>query len=608
MKRFCPSFFLICVLSTVLFSCRRYKEMTLAEIEELTREGDAALISKTVTKPWNGEKFEKGKTGGIWYDTILSDPKTFNQLIGERDSASMGIISLTLDYLVDYNNMTREWTPHCADFSIETDLKNDKLIVHYTIRPDIYWSWFGKEEKIPLTSDDFVFWYNEIAGDEAFSSSGYGAQFVTTETGEEKHVDCVKIDDKHFDFIFPCIVAEPLLATNMSPCPSFIYKKAKEDGGAEGVKSLFSVAQDVRSIPSCGKWYITDYEAGRRLICKKNPFYWEKDEAENSIPYYDECIYSVVGDSNTEYLLFKQGKTEMYGSRPEELSDLVENQKDEYTVFNAEGSLSSQFWSFNQNPVNKDKPFYSWFTNKKFRQAMSCLLNRDRIINQTYRGLAEPKYTFFPEVNPFYNPDITLSYRYDVERAERLLSEAGFTKKSDGLLYDSKGQQVEFDLSIASSSTVSSDIALIIRDELLKAGIKLNIRQVDFQKLVEMVTATYDWESLFLAFGAIMFPSQGSNVWPSNGNLHLWYPLQKEPATEWEKRVDYLYNKGLYTIDKKAAFEIWNEYQRIILEECPLIYLVRPKSFVAVRNKWDFTNYYYDNKNGSLMDWIYIRQ
>ena len=160
----------------------------------------------------------------------------------------------------------------------------------------------------------------------------------------------------------------------------------------------------------------------------------------------------------------------------------------------------------------------------------------------------------------------------------------------------------------ASASTVSSDIALIIRDELLKAGIKLNIRQVDFQKLVEMVTATYDWESLFLAFGAIMFPSQGSNVWPSNGNLHLWYPLQKEPATEWEKRVDYLYNKGLYTIDKKAAFEIWNEYQRIILEECPLIYLVRPKSFVAVRNKWDFTNYYYDNKNGSLMDWIYIRQ
>ena len=81
MKRFCPSFFLICVLSTVLFSCRRYKEMTLAEIEELTREGDAALISKTVTKPWNGEKFKKGKTGGIWYDTILSDPKTFNQLI-----------------------------------------------------------------------------------------------------------------------------------------------------------------------------------------------------------------------------------------------------------------------------------------------------------------------------------------------------------------------------------------------------------------------------------------------------------------------------------------------------------------------------------------------
>ena len=601
---------LLFILFTFLLplSCRKYPEMTLSEIEELTKEGDRLLLAKTRSKAWNGESFEKGKRGGIWYDTILSDPKTFNQLIGERDSASMSIISMTLDYLVDYDNFSKEWKAHCADYSIETDLKNNTLTVHYKIRDDIYWTWYQKEEKVPLTSDDFVFWYNEIAGDEVFSSSGYGSQFVVTENGEEKHIECVKIDDKNFDFIFPCIVADPLLATNMSPCPSFIYKKAKEENGPEGVKSLFSVACDVRSIPSCGKWYISDYEAGRRLICKKNPYYWEKDKADQSIPYYEESIYSVVGDSNTEYLLFKQGKTETYSSRPEELSDLIENQKDDYSVFNAEGSLSSQFWTFNQNPANKDQPYYSWFTQKKFRQAMSCLLNRERIINQTYRALAEPKYSFFPEVNPYYNPEITLSYRYDFERAERLLEEAGFSKKSDGRLYDSYGNPVEFDLSISSVSTVSSDIALIIRDELNKAGIKLNIRQVDFQKLVEMVTVTYDWQSVFMAFGAIYFPSQGSNVWPSNGNLHIWYPLQKKPATEWEARVDYLYNKGLYTIDKKAAFEIWNEYQRIILEECPLIYLVRPKSFLAVRNKWDFTNFYYDNKNGAMMDWIFIRE
>lgn len=598
----------VCVIfSVAVFGCRKYEELTLSEIEERTRLGDTALVSKTVSKPWKGEEFKPGKTGGVWYDTILNDPKTFNQLIGERDSASSGIISLTLDYLVDYDEVKREWIPHCADFSIETDEKNQTLTVHYTLRDDIFWSWYGKDEKIPVTSDDFVFWYNEIAGDEEFSSSGYGSQFVTTEDGEEKRVECVKIDDKHFDFVFPCIFSEPLLHTNMSPCPSFIYKKAKKEGGHQGVKNLFSIASDVRSIPSCGKWYITGYETGRRLICKKNPYYWERDSEGNNIPYCEDAIFSIVGDSNTEYLLFRQGKIELYYSRPEELSDLVDSQGDEFTVFNAEGALSSSFWSFNQNPKNKDEAYYSWFTNKKFRQAMSCLLNRERIINQTYRGLAEPHYMFFPEVNPFYNPEITLSFRYDRERALRLLNEAGFTLKENGTLYDPVGRAVEFDLSVNSSATVLSDIALILRDELGKVGINLNIRQVDFQKLVEMLTSTYDWQSVFIGFGAMSFPSQGSNVWPSSGNLHVWYPLQKEPATSWEARVDYLYNKGLYTIDKKEATQIWDEYQRIILDECPLIYLVRPKSFVAVRNKWDFSNFYYDNKVGALTNWIFLR-
>ena len=168
--RFFSRFSVFFLFSFLLpLSCRKYPEMTLSEIEEVTKEGDRLLLAKTQSKAWKGETFENGKKGGIWYDTILSDPKTFNQLIGERDSASMSIISMTLDYLVDYDNFSKEWKAHCADYSIETDLKNNTLTVHYKIRDDIYWTWYQKDEKVPLTSDDFVFWYNEIAGDEVFS-------------------------------------------------------------------------------------------------------------------------------------------------------------------------------------------------------------------------------------------------------------------------------------------------------------------------------------------------------------------------------------------------------------------------------------------------------
>ncbi|MCQ2591367.1 MAG: ABC transporter substrate-binding protein [Treponema sp.] len=598
--------FYLTLLVLALSACSKNEDMELSEIDEIATSDDLNLIKKTVTRPWTCSGYVAGKVGGVWNDTIINDPKTFNQLIAERDGQSDAIISYTLDYLVSYDASLRKWEPHIASYEIETDKEKNTLTVHYTIRDDAFWSYYGKDEKIPVTSDDFIFWYNEIAGDPEFGSSGYGQQWVTLENGEEAHVDCVKVSDKKFDFIFPRIVAEPLLATNMTLCPSFIYAPAKEKGGAEGVKNLFSIDVDPKTIPSCGKFYITEYIPARRLVFTRNPNYWEKDENGVSIPYYEQMICQIIGDQNTDYLLFKQGQTETFSPRPEEFSEVVENQKDDYTVYNAEGSMGASMWSFNQNPLNKDEAFYQWFTKKEFRQAMSCLLNRDRIANQTYRGLAQAKYDFFPEANPFFNADISLQYRFDVEKAEKLLEKAGFVKK-DGLYYDWNGVKVEFDLTIPSANTVLNDIGQIVVDECGKIGIKVNIRQIDFQKVVEMLTATYDWQSVFIGLGSNLFPSQGSNVWPSDGNLHLWYPMQEKPATDWEARVDYLYNEGCYTNDFNEAKVIWDEYQSIILEQCPIIYLMRSRSFFAIRNRWDLSNVYYDNKSGATLERVFLK-
>jgi peptide/nickel transport system substrate-binding protein len=146
-------------------------------------------------------------------------------------------------------------------------------------------------------------------------------------------------------------------------------------------------------------------------------------------------------------------------------------------------------------------------------------------------------------------------------------------------------------------------------DELSNVGIKVNIRILDFQKLVEQMFTTFEWDSMIMGLsGSNIFPSQGSNVWPSSGNLHMWYPNQPQPATDWEARIDYLYNEGNYTIDREKAKPIWDEYQEIILEQCPVISLVRPRSFYALRDRWDFSNVYYDNINGAETSHIFLKQ
>ncbi|MDR3138390.1 MAG: ABC transporter substrate-binding protein [Treponema sp.] len=596
------------ILALLLFSCSRTEELSQEELEAHAPEGLNEILAKTVSKPWRGEEFVPGLPGGTWNAGLTEDPKSFNLLVAERDATTAGIVGRMTDALVEYDVVRREWKPRIVSPEIVVNEEAGTLDVIYTLRDDLYWSFYGSDRKEKVSSDDAVFWYNEIEGDRAFQSSSYNGQFLTLEDGSEAHIDIRKIDDRRFAFHFPRIVADPLLHTNRDFGPRFIYERAKQEGGVQGVLDLFSVADDPKTIPSMGQWFLTEYSPGQRLVYKRNPDYWQKDSTGYSIPYPEELIVKILPDTNTQFLLFKQGELEGYGSRPEDLDELINKTGADYTVFNAEGSLSAQFWSFNQNPQNKDTPQYEWFTQKEFRQAMSCLLNRDRINAQVYRGLAESKTDFFPSPNPYYNPDITLDYLYDPARAEELLASIGIKRDSQGVMRDRQDRAIEFDLSIESDANTTTDTASIIMDEAAKIGIKINIRTLDFQKLVEQLTGTYDWSSIIIRFGAALFPTQGSNVWPSTGNLHLWHPLQEKPATDWEARVDYLYNEGSYTINKEKAREIWDEYQRIILEQCPVIYLARPRTFYALRNRWDFTNVYYDNINSLETSFIYLKQ
>jgi peptide/nickel transport system substrate-binding protein len=613
MKKLICSVIVFAVLIASAWSLGKKEEYDLAEIEKEGTAGLNELLARTESKPWRGEAFKDGALGGTWNGSITNEPKSFNLLVAERDAETLAIVSNMHEYLLDYDVVKREWKPLCASAEIKMDEAEGTLDVIYTLRENLYWSFYQSNERIPVTSDDIIFWYNEIEGDPAFNSSAYNGQFLTMEDGSEAHIDIRRIDNRRFAFHFPRIDANPLLATNRNFGPAFIYKKAKDEKGVQGVLDLFSVAVNVKTIPSMGKWYLVEYVPSQRLVYKRNPYYWDKDGKGVSMPYIEEEMVRILPDKNTEYLVFKEGNLETYIPRPEDLDELIGKAADKtkntgYTVFNAEGSISAMLWSFNQNPKNRNAPWYRWFTLKEFRQAMSCLLNRDRIVAQVYRGLAEPKLDFFPQPNPYYNPDIRLKYLYDPARAVSLLRSVGFTRDTAGIMRDASGTAVEFDLSISSDVVTTADTASIIADEAGKIGIKINIRTLDFQKLVEQLSVTYDWSSIIIGLGSNFFPTQGSNVWPSTGNLHLWHPFQQKPATDWEARIDYLYNEGSYTIDRQKAQVIWDEYQRLILEQCPVIYLMRPRSFFALRNRWDFTNFYYDNLNGVETRHIYLRK
>ena len=345
-------------LCFIFCSCaKKLPELTLEEIEQV-REANVnfSVLDRTVSKPYKGQKFKNGIAGGEWYSSVTAEPKTFNYVIADNDGASSDLIEMLTDSLSSYDLNLGQWKPELADSEIVIDEENDTMDVKFTLRSDIYWSFIDSDRKIPVTSDDVVFWYDKIEGNPKFSLSGYNSQFVKMKDGSEKRITVEKIDSKSFVFHYPRIVANPMLSTNQTIKPSFLYQEAFEKGGVQAVKDLFNVSSDVKKLPSCGMWFLQEYVPGQRLVYVRNHDYWEKDDNGVGIPYREKLIVQIVSDANTQLLLFKQGKQDAYAVSPREVSSLAANQ-DGFTLYNSEGAPGSGFWSFNQNPKNKAEPY-----------------------------------------------------------------------------------------------------------------------------------------------------------------------------------------------------------------------------------------------------------
>ena len=596
---------LVLVTAAALAGCGRGDEVSLEEAEGLKAEARNQILVRTVSKP-GGQELAAGKVRGTFVTSVNNDPKTFNTLTA-RDADTRDVIDPLFDSLADYDPYVREFKPSLAGFEVQVDEAADRLTVIYTLRDDLYWTTpeSARDRWVRVTSDDVVFWYDEVEGDKGAQQPGYPGQFIEMADGSKARIRIEKIDRRRVAFHYPRIVANPILSTNMSFGPRHLFEPAKKQGGVQAMLDLLSVATDPKTIPSIGQYHLVEYTPGVRVVMRRNPNYWNRDQNGTGYPYIEEVIYRIVPDRNTDFLLFKEGTKDSYTARPEDLDELINKENPDYTVYNGGEALGSAFFSFNQNPGHMDPLRYKWFSQTKFRQAMSSMLNRERIVQQVYRGLAVPADHFFARPNPFFDENIKLPYTYDPQRATRLLAEIDVRPGQDGRMVDAEGNHIEFDINMGAESNIGIDIANIFADELAAIGITANVRPIDFQKLVEMITSTYDWQCVTVSLGVNYWPSGGSNVWQSNGNFHLWRPLQDKPATQWEARVDSLYNEGRFTIDQPRAKEIYDEYQRLLLEQLPVIYIVHPLSFAAVRNRWD--NVFYDTLSGLDTKYLFLK-
>ena len=589
MKKF--TYLILILLLTIAFGFLTFKKDYGFDKENQIQQEPLNIINSYIPKPKNvtidgidylQSQLPIGKFGGSFTSSILGEPKTFNPY-NANDATSAELSEIMYDGLVQTNPTDGSVVPKLAK-KIDILKDNKTYIVH--LRKGIKWS-----DNKPITADDVYFTYNTVI----FGGFGDGAtKDIMTIDGKLPSIE--KIDDYTIKFTTPKPFAPFLRNLSASIVPKHIFEYAT-DKGKEYFLTYQSIDTKPKNLVISGAFKLKEYIPSQRVVFEKNPNYYLINKNNEKLPYLDKWISVIAGDTNNQTLKFESGETDVLSVNGALVNRYRELKKHgDFELYNLGASTNTTFIVFNlNNRKNKDGKYYvnpikqAWFQDKNFRTALDWTIDRQDLILNIFSGLASPLYSAEPINSLFINEKVAKGHPKDINYAKSLLQKSGFFEKN-GILYDKKGNRVEFELLTNAGNTQREATGVSIKQDFEKLGIKVNFKAIEFNSLVNKIVNTADFDCIIIALTSnINEPNSGYNVWNPMGSLHLFNKRTTNDLKSSDKILDFeqelleIFKKGALELDFNKRKEIYDKYQEIIANENPMIYLYAPLNIYAIR-------------------------
>ena len=551
MRPFTYSRLAVFLLLPFLFSCRQ--------------QPPAANTTTGSAKP---EQRSTGTRGGKLVYRVSSPPKTFNPLLANDEPSILMAFFLLNSRLVEFDHSTQTYVPGLAE---SWTTGSDHRSVDIKLRDGLKFS-----DGQSLTSSDVAFTLEAI-----YDERNNAAVFRDALLINGKPIAVKVIDDRNLQLVLPETIASP---ENYLYNITALSRNALEaDHKAGRLSETWKITAPPESVVSSGPFVVASAAAAERIVLKRNPHYWKRDAQGTQLPYLDELTLEVVPDANQTRVGLDQSTIDMVDRiRPTDYASLV-NAGGSVRAFDLGPGLGVDYIWFNLNPTRADgTPLnpakLAWFSDVRFRRAVSMAVDRDSIAKSTLQGLATPLYGVVSPANRIWaNPDLP-KIAYDPVQAASLLEQAGFTKRGTAdapELVDSQGNRVEFSLLVPAESEPRKLMAAVVQEDLAKLGIKMQVVPIEFAAVTNAWTKSHDYDAILLGLSVTdPEPSTYANLLLSSADVHQWRPNQKSPATDWETKVDQLFAEQAREFDPGKRKAQFYEIQRIVADASPVIPIV----------------------------------
>jgi peptide/nickel transport system substrate-binding protein len=383
--------------------------------------------------------------------------------------------------------------PHLCD---EVIINDDFTEFTFHIREGLKWS-----DGVEMTSDDIIWWWEYEQNNKDIYPEGPRTAW---KVGED-YANFEKIDKLTFKISFP-VSFRPCLNVTAHEWASFgsyfgqpahwmkqfhidFNPKADELAQKNGYQKWYQLYKEREELmrgghvgkPHVGPWTRIVSETTHEIY-ERNPYYAEVDQDGNQLPYIDRIYVSVVEDRKLRDARTATGGVSQGRAQITQVFVYKKNTKQaDYFLKNWQLANSSEcMFAFNLN--HKDPVLKKIYNDLRFRQAMSYALNRRRINETLYFGLAqEVQATLNPKTSYFDPAWLSYCADYQIDKANALLDEAG-------LVWDNKheyrlrpdGKRLST-IVIFNRQTFPVELLELVRKDWVNVGMETIIKETDFR-------------------------------------------------------------------------------------------------------------------------------
>ena len=286
-----------------------------------------------------------------------------------------------------------------------------------------------------------------------------------------------------------------------------------------------------------GPFRLKEWRPNQKMIVERSPTYWDRANVK-----LDEIHFYPIESSETEERMFRTGQLHITNEMP--LSKIPVYQRDRPEELRIDPYNGVYFYRFNV----KRKPF----DDPRVRRALALAVDRESLVRNVTLAGEEPAYNLVPPGMPGYVSRHRL--QGDLAEARRLLADAGYPEGRGfprvELLYNT----------LEKNRTIAEAVQQMWRRNL---GIDIGIYNQEWKVYLD----SQDTQNFDLQRAGWIADYVDPHVF-----IDLWTSDSLNNDTGWSNpNYDRLFRQALAAKDDAGRFAIYQQMEKILVDELPVI-------------------------------------